>query len=133
MSRKILSLTALGFTLFIWACTNNNVEDDVLPDPPTGNLCDTVPSIVSFSDTILPIIERYCSDPNVGSGCHAAGQRAPFLVDYTSIKGQVDFGRMRARVLDRNPTPMPPAGEATLTECERILLDRWMKDGALNN
>lgn len=136
MNRKVLVYTSLVFTLLTWACSSNNVEEDVLPTPPdttTGHLCDTVPVVVSFGDTILPIVQRYCSDPGQGSGCHAPGAQLPTLVDFPSVKAQVDQGRIQARVLAKDPSPMPPAGEATLTECERILLDRWIKDGALNN
>jgi hypothetical protein len=135
MKRKALLLTTFVFMLLVWACTSNNIEDDVLPDlpEPTGNLCDTVPVVVSFADTILPIVERYCSDPSINLGCHTIGGQAPVLVDYPSIKNQVDQGRIRARVLVQTNGPMPPAGQPTLTECERILLDRWMLDGAPNN
>lgn len=137
MNRKVLVYTTLVFTLLTWACTSNNFEDDVVPEPTdttaTGNLCDTVPVVVSFGDTILPIMRRYCSDPALGSGCHAPGSQFPTLVDYASFKAQVDQGRIQARVLAQDPSPMPPAGEPTLTECERILLDRWIKDGAPNN
>lgn len=136
MKRIVLPLTVLVFLLLVWACASDNEEDRFPPDPvdTTLTLCDTFPAVVSFSDTILPIIERYCSDPSQNAGCHAAGGvQSPPLVDHPSIKGQVDMGRIQDRVLARVPSPMPPSGEPTLTECERILLDRWIKDGAPNN
>jgi hypothetical protein len=137
MKRKVLLITMAVFMLTVWACSSHNIEDDVLPTPTdttaTGHLCDSVPAVVSFGDTILPIVRRYCSDPAINSGCHTVGGQTPFLVDYSSIKIQADQGRIRARVLNGGGNPMPPAGEPTLTECERILLDRWLLAGAPNN
>jgi len=90
------------------------------------NSCDTCDSTdFSFNTAVMPIITANCA---TSISCHGAGS----VNDYTSyvgVKAKVDNGTFELRVL-RNLN-MPPA--APLPECDRIILQKWLDDGALDN
>ncbi|MFM2375934.1 MAG: hypothetical protein RLZZ165_1031 [Bacteroidota bacterium] len=122
-------LAAFWGVLASWSCSYHNVEDDLSPS------CAAIP--VSFSDTILPIMVKYCAGNGLGD-CHQAGTAygLPDLSAYAGIQQEVMGGRIQARVFDRNPSPMPPSysnGPKDMSDCEKTLVQRWIDGGAPNN
>lgn len=93
------------------------------PTVPSQSFCDSAD--VKWSTDIQPIINTNCAI----SGCHnisAAGG-----VNFTPGYSAVDTARIRARVLDGNPSYMPQAGQLPLLERKKI--ECWLKEGAPNN
>ena len=134
MKFKSVYLTGVIAMLLCFACTFNNVEDIDPNNPPPDTTqvdpCDTM--AVSFADTILPIVIRYCSDANNGS-CHQTGATGkPPLTDYASVFGNLPG--IEFRMLEqKSMPPIGSAGPVTVTACEQTLMQRWIDAGAPDN
>ncbi len=90
------------------------------------NSCDSCDSTdFSFNTAVMPIITNNCA---TSISCHGAGSVNDYTT-YAGIKAKVDNGTFELRVL-RNLN-MPPA--APLPECERVILQKWLDDGAPDN
>lgn len=91
-----------------------------------GTVTCEVPDIVSFSTDVQPIILTNCAI----SGCHVAGGVGPGeYQDYTGLKVAVDAGTFEQRVIVQRD--MPPTG--ALPDCDLLLLEKWIAQGAPNN
>lgn len=126
----ICSALLIGMT-FMASCKKD--QDDPADDPTGGgvSLCDTVSP--SFATDVMPIIERSCSDANLGS-CHAAGSPRGDYTIFTGIKVDADNGSIENRVL--NTKSMPPSfsnGPTTLAVSELNTIQCWLENGALDN
>jgi len=86
--------------------------------------CDT--TNYTFTDAIMPIFNRSCA---TSIGCHASGSSNRTMTTYEEIKPIVDLGLIRDRVLISKD--MPPSGP--LTDCDQIVIDKWITEGAPNN
>lgn len=131
MKIKILPLTLVLALSVCWSCSFDNFEDDVYVDH-----CDpSDTTTVSFQDTIFPIFTRYCSN-NANGDCHWTGApiSKPDYTTYAGIKAKVDDGRIQARLFDLGT--MPPSnssGPRAMSDCEKVLIQRWIAQGAQNN
>lgn len=118
---KIIPTIVSVLLLFIGiSCTK-----DIGPNPDlivkTTSACDTI----TFTKHIAPIFSAKCTV------CHQAGGQSPDLSNYSLIKTQVDGGRIKARVIDQNPSVMPQGG--SLPQNELDLIKCWLDAGAPNN
>lgn len=118
---KILSILVIAVNLIaLVSCTKDiGANPDFIPKP--SGACDSV----TFTKHIAPIFTNQCAI------CHFTGGQSPELIDYTTIKTQADGGRIKARVLDQLPSPMPQGG--SLTQPELALVKCWLDAGAPNN
>lgn len=116
-------LTSMSSLIIGVSCTKDvGPNPDLLPKPLAG--CDTV----KYSAHIAPLFTNYCVS------CHSpSGGQSPDLTDYTSLKSQVDGGRIKARLIDQLPSPMPPPGNPAPTDSEIEMIKCWMENGAPNN
>lgn len=119
---KLINIfTFITCTIFISSCTKDVGLNPDLIIKEIG-ACDTV----TFTKHIKPIIDNNCTS------CHSPlGGQSPDLTTYDLLKSQVDAGRIKARVIDQNPSVMPqggalPANEINLIKC-------WLDAGAPNN
>lgn len=83
---------------------------------------------ITYTNDILPIIEKSCST----TGCHVPNGSAPS--DYTTfegVKGDVDNGSFKRRVVDGKPNFMPPAGKLDSDLIDKV--NCWLNAGAPNN
>ncbi len=89
---------------------------------PTG--CDTV----TFAKHIKPIIDSKCGS---ATGCHTgtAPSAGLLLSSYDDVKAQGQGGRIKARVIDANPSAMPPDGSPTLTSLQKSMITCWLNNG----
>lgn len=83
------------------------------------NMCDTI----TYASHIKPIIDANCIS------CHAAGGGTGGfpLLSYDDLKGKAETGRIKARVIDHNPSPMPPTG--ALPQGQLDLISCWLNNG----
>jgi len=126
--------TAIAMVAFlatvVSSCAWHSMEEDVIPPPPSFDPCDTLSA--SFSDTILPILVASCSPAGSGQGCHLVGNNnRPEVSNYNDISLITD--RIQARVINRDPSPMPPSGSPALSACQLELIQRWLDAGAPND
>jgi hypothetical protein len=93
----------------------------------TGSGCDS--SRFTFSGTIQPMLNTYCKS------CHTTGSGAKgvTLDNYNGVKAVAGDGRLIG-VVKRLPgyTPMPQGGDK-LSDCNIMLIEKWIASGALNN
>lgn len=123
MTKKFFfSVYLCAFFLVYFSCTK---EKGKLPSAPgvTQSLCDSLN--VKFSTDINPLIQSNCAIP----GCHDASSAGGF--DFTPGYSAMDTARIRARVLDGNPSFMPPGNPLPTSERQKI--ECWLKAGAPNN
>lgn len=83
---------------------------------------------VSFSKSVKPLLDTYCV------GCHKTGSSSGsvLLDSYTGVKIYVDnqrlFGTMSSQ---QGYSPMPPTGK--LTDCQLLVIQKWILQGAKND
>jgi mono/diheme cytochrome c family protein len=72
--------------------------------------------------TMLPIFQRYCRM------CHLPGGSANLdLSAYSQWAPRRD--RIRQRLIEQAPTPMPPVTVGALTPAELLAVQRWVSQG----
>jgi uncharacterized membrane protein len=126
MDRHLKYIFAVGATAFILvmhSCTYEIAElEKTEPKPAT-----VIDTTVSFSVTILPLINSQCVD------CHSPGGVGEG--DFTSYEGillKVENGSLRNRVINMMDMPTPGSGYE-LTNAEREKFSSWLDQGAPNN
>jgi uncharacterized membrane protein len=115
---------AVGFAaaavLLILSCTKDIGKPVAVatPPPPPGH-CDTI----NYNEDIKIIIDQNCIS------CHAPGQieASVPLTNYTQVKAQADAGRIKARVIDGNPSFMPQGSQ--LSADQKQLIQCWLDNG----
>ena len=117
-----ISIVVAAFSVFYFSCAKDTGKLPSLPIT-SQTFCDSLG--VRFSTDINPIIQTNCVNP----GCHFAGGGSSGT-DISSYS-LIDTARIRARVLDGNPSYMPQAGILPLLERQKI--ECWLKTGAPNN
>lgn len=111
-------IAGLVFSALFWfSCT----KDIAKVMPPAIVECDTV----SYAEDIAPIIAANCSI----AGCHVSPNPTGgvYLDTYDAFKTQAENGRIQARVIDQNPSPMPPTGD--LSPLEIATITCWLNNG----
>lgn len=126
MKNLLIALMLFSGVVAISAC-----NDDPDTPGPSGSVCDTL--IPSFAADILPLMQRSCSDNNLGS-CHQAGSPRGAYVDYQSIKSGADNGQIESQVIvARSMPPSNSNGPTSLNQNEINSLQCWLDNGAPNN
>lgn len=98
---------------------------------PSSSQCDSL--IPSFSTDVFPIIERACSDENIGS-CHQAGSIRGDYTGYEGIKIDANNGQIESRVVvSKSMPPGNSSGPTSLTNQELTTIECWLANGAPNN
>ncbi len=116
---NLILYTIILLSLFLPACYYD--KENLL----YGSVdCDT--SEVSFSNHILPIVQASCAT----SGCHTQGGGGNGIFEnYNQVKDKIDNNSFYDRVIVAQD--MPP-GEA-LNDCQILLIQTWLDQGAPNN
>lgn len=85
----------------------------------TSSACDTV----TYTKQIKKIIDDNCVS------CHGPSlqQSGVILVTYSDVKTKADQGRIKARVIDGNPSFMPQGTE--LSPAQKSLILCWLSNG----
>jgi len=109
--------TSVFLVLFNVSCTKTVGLE---PKAAVVTQCDTI----SYAQDIAPIVSTNCSI----SGCHVLPnpQSGVLLDTYELLKAKGEAGRIKARVIEENPTRMPPAG---LTPDEKKMIECWLNNG----
>jgi ABC-type glucose/galactose transport system permease subunit len=103
-------------------------REDVLY--PGGASCDT--SNVTYSGTVAPLINQYCS----GTSCHGgAGSASGIQLDsYAGIKTKITDGRLWGAInWQAGFSPMPKNSTSKIPECAIKKIGVWISHGAPQN
>ncbi|MCE3260244.1 MAG: hypothetical protein K0S12_1885 [Bacteroidetes bacterium] len=125
MSKKIitLGLFAGAFLLFFMIACDKKVGKPIGPPAALtanpGGFCDTI----TYNKHIGPIIQTNCATT---TGCHASGAPQVNLLNYSSVKGIGESGKLKTRVID-GPNFMPPTGQ--LPADQKNLIQCWINNG----
>lgn len=148
MNRSLGLLAILTVFAAVWSCKHHPDLTDIPIGPGNagGNPPDTViienpnpcdPNIVYFQNTILPLLQSKCAQPD----CHdqATQEDGVGMFDYNNIMEQVDAGDLDGSdlwemITETDPDDrMPPPPNPPLTAAERQLIRDWILQGAQNN
>lgn len=124
MNRTLfLSITALVFLVFAYACTKDQGKPlDVAPPPPGA--CDTI----TYNNQVKAIIDLKCGSlANGGAGCHSGAfpQAGVSLTTYQEVLGKAD--RIDERGVKQKT--MPPAGQPQLSQTDLEHISCWLGNG----
>jgi len=124
-----LILLPVMLLVFLGNCTYNNEQDLY---PPGSENCDT--TNVTYSGTVFPIINAYCSS------CHggAAPEGNVFLGDYNSISAAAIIpagqpGSLYGAITHNPGNSAMPKNGTPLSHCKITQIKLWIDAGAPNN
>jgi hypothetical protein len=121
---KLSTCLVLFFGVLLSSCTYEKADEIATPRV----IC-TTPSVVSYSLSISPILDRNCRS------CHNAAllTGGVNLEDFAVLKQHVNSGVLMGNV-KHLPGYMPmPQNAAKLSDCDIDLLQKWVDAGAPNN
>lgn len=124
--RKVLSIT---LPLIFFSCTKD-VGTPKKPAQEVVNFSSQNSSAVSFSATVLPLLQNNCNS------CHSApGSGGINLDSYSSVKQIILSGQLIPVVTNTDvmSTIMPPPPQRHLDSSEINALTLWLNQGCLNN
>lgn len=107
------------FCLFVLIRCDKRVGKLAAAPPVASSACDTV----TYTKQIKKIIDDNCVS------CHGPSlqQSGVILVTYADVKNMADQGRIKARVIDGNPSFMPQGSE--LSPAQKSLILCWLGNG----
>jgi hypothetical protein len=92
-----------------------------------NNYCDACDDTnFTFNNRISTIFELNCA---TSTSCHGSGSKNGVMTSYDNIKAYVNADKIQRRVIVY--TDMPPA--SPLADCDRLLLKKWIDNGAQND
>ena len=125
MLKRTILLSSLAMGLLLQACYYDN-ETVLYKMGANAVACDT--TNVTYAATIVPIMANNCNS------CHnASSGNGIITADYTNLKKTVASGRL---IIDVNWTAgadQMPKGAPKLSPCILAQINKWVKNGALNN
>lgn len=92
----------------------------------SGNTCDT--TNVSFSKTVLPILEANCTGCHSGAGATAGVN----LSNHAGVRSVVSSGRFPNVLTASNGAAQMPPG-SRLSACDIAKIQAWVRKGAAND
>src|ERR1043166_247128 len=122
MNKRFALLSVILIPFLFPGCTKDKGS---LPKAPVINACDTI----TYSKHILPIMQSICYSCH-GAGTSFAGTDKDWTV-FANFKTRADNGTVRKRVIEANPSSMPPSGK--LPQAQLNLIDCWLQNGAKND
>lgn len=117
------SLTILALTALLAGCYYDKQEDLT----PAGTACDT--SGVTYSGKVLAIIQNNCY------GCHGSGNTLGNvnLDGHTNLKAYAVNGKLSGVINHKNGFVAMPQGAGKLSDCDILVIEKWINDGTPNN
>lgn len=124
-----ISFFLLLFTIF--SCTYRNLED-IKPNPLSIISCSDTSGTISFSQTIVPLLNTHCGRSN--NSCHGSSPASGYNYNnFSDIKSVALSGQLIGAIThDPNYSPMPKNG-AKLDECSIKKFQKWVAAGAPQN
>ena len=118
------SLAILVFSVLAFAVSCDNKKGMLPPksEPLPPGACDSI----TYSNGIKAIFDANCAT----SFCHDGTTKQSNLDFslYSTAQSQATNGRIKARVIDANPSPMPPSGKLPQSQLDSIQC--WLDKGA---
>ncbi len=120
--KSLALITSLLICFYLSGCYYRN-EQDLYP---AASTCDTLN--VTYSLSVKPILTNSCYS------CHAgSGEEGVILNTYSGVKQYISNGILIEAVTHTgNVTPMP-YDQPKLDNCQIAIIEKWVKNGALDN
>lgn len=121
MREKLIRVVAI--LLMFSSCVYNSQEPLPLPKSGSSTQDTVVTTSITYTNFVKKLMDDNCA------ACHSASGIgiSPFLTNYNEVKQQGLNGRIKARVIDENPTRMPIA--ASLSQPVKDTLQMWLNGG----
>jgi hypothetical protein len=118
-------------TSLLGSCTYEKAEDlnPVVIDTTQTTTCDT--TSITFNNTIKPLFIAKCGTDN--SSCHKdenSSSGIP-LLEYPSVVGQVDVGKLLSSVTRDGNAEEMPQGQPKLDDCSINKIRAWINQGMI--
>ncbi|MFM2363295.1 MAG: hypothetical protein RLZZ316_2197 [Bacteroidota bacterium] len=123
--KKALSILLIAVVVVFSSCYYD--KEAILY--PGGGTCDTA-AASTFSAVVLPILNTNCNNCHGGSATAGAGIN---LDTYTSVKTQVNNGKLVGSIIHAAGYSAMPKNGAKMSACNIAKINRWVAAGALNN
>ena len=113
----------LILSLLLAGCYYDKQEDLY----PSVTACDT--SVVTYSGKVLSIIQSNCYT------CHGSGSTLGNvnLDGYANLKLYADNGKLSGAINHRTGFSQMPQGGSKLSDCDLMVIEKWINDGSPNN
>lgn len=110
-------------TVLSWNACYYDVEEEIYP---IMN-CDT--ANVSYATDVLPILQNICGE------CHLNGhmEGGVSLDPYENLKVWAEAGRLVGAIKHQAGFFPMPKDKPMLSDCNILLIETWVNQGALNN
>lgn len=84
---------------------------------------------VTFSGTVLPVINTYCK------GCHGGSNPSGgiALTDYATVTASVNTGRFTGAIEHQPEFSVMPKNASKLSDCKIALIEKWINNGMPND
>jgi cytochrome c553 len=125
----ILFSIAASIAVLIAACTKASEDNLSMPNGGNTNTCDTTG--VSYSATVVPILQANCYS------CHGtstnAGSGGIVLEGYTNLKKWAGNGYLIGDITHATGFVAMPYNGGKLSDCDINQIQAWINQGTLNN
>lgn len=123
MNKLLYPILGFGFSILVWSCTKDNVED---------TFGDCNPVDVKLSTEVTPIFSaNNCFACHSTAGAPNAG--GIDLTNYDDVKIVADNGKLYGAINHDNGFAAMPPGGNKLSECELETIKTWIDEGSQNN
>jgi len=119
--------TSVIIFFFISSCYYDS-EEYLFPE--IVDSCDT--TNVTFSNSVIPILQQHCYSCHDNSNAPAFGNNIK-MQDYTDVKSSVDDGSLVGAVKHLSGYSPMPKGGGKIPGCSILIIEKWIKEGAINN
>jgi hypothetical protein len=125
MNMKRLITPAITIVIFLFIVVSCYYDNEEALYPALNNSCDT--TNVTFSSTITPILNSYCTTCH--SGSPPSGGIA--LTSYASVQTQASSGMLMNALQGNGVQIMPLSGSLSVCKIEQFKI--WIRNGMPNN
>jgi hypothetical protein len=125
MNMKPLITPVITIVIFLFIVVSCYYDNEEALYPALNNSCDT--TNVTFSATITPILNSYCTT------CHSGSPPSGgiTLTGYATVKAQALSGMLMNALNGKGVPIMPVSG--SLPSCKIGQFQIWIRNGMLNN
>ena len=119
--------------LVVSGCYYDNFEE-LNAGKGTDTSCNDTTGTIAYNSKVKNIMTTYCGTTGgSAAGCHGNGATSGIaLVTYSDVVNEVQNNLLSSIKHDGNASNMPKGG-GKLTECQILIIEKWINQGTLEN